>query len=534
MLKTNSKSYAWVRDYIESFGWKLLSPESAYSGWSNAMRMRCRCGKEVLKAPSLLAKAARCSTCRGGTYDDAVKLLREAGWKPLFSREDYTGISRKHKAQCPCGNITTKEPSFAAKHPGCSQCRLQRASVGRRTGTYDEAVAEFRKHGWKPLFERADYAGWGAKLRGICSCGATSEKSPSLISKAPGCLSCMSAKQAASKIAGSYAEAVTLLNSIGWKAQFKESEYEGISKYVKVQCKCGNKLEIRLQRLPKSGTCAACKHTAVANQRSVTTRDGKFNNIGEAASYYGINRGSLTSRLRMGWSDEEACGLVPREIDRASRDPEATGCIYRIRNTINGLVYIGLTSVSPEARWKGHRRESRSKSTAPLHNAIREFGASSFEIVKLMDGRVADLPELERKMIRKYRSDEPRFGYNGCAGGGLGGPTLGHQVVYKRQSYVSRRSFADAIGASYELVRRLFAEGLTPHQVFKEAKKRSERGYHMKREIVVQGKRYASLKEACAALGVTHDAVQGRIRLGWPIERAFTPGKFTKATSPMR
>lgn len=33
--------------------------------------------------------------------------------------------------------------------------------------------------------------------------------------------------------------------------------------------------------------------------------------------------------------------------------------IYKITNSINGKVYIGLTTVTLEARWRGHIRDSR-------------------------------------------------------------------------------------------------------------------------------------------------------------------------------
>lgn len=331
---------------------------------------------------------------------------------------------------------------------------------------------------------------------------------------------------------GTYEEAVAAFEAIGWTPLFNPSDYLGVSKKLTAFCRCGAVVQVTLNKLSKHGNCVYCRRKNVANSLQLVTKDRVFRSIGEAARHYGINHGSLVSRLRMGWTHDEACGLKPRKIDTASRDPERPGFVYKIRNKLNGLVYVGLTSVSVAARWKGHLKAARSNSTSPLHCAIREFGKDAFEIACICSARIADLPELEHLAIEKYKSDKSKFGYNACPGGGLGGPMYGHEVVYKRKTYISRREFAEAIGVNYDLVRKLFRDGLAPSAVAKEGLRRSARGYHMQKEIKVHGRIYPSILQACKELRLSTARVRSRLSLGWTIDAAFSDGVFTRATSP--
>jgi hypothetical protein len=335
------------------------------------------------------------------------------------------------------------------------------------------------------------------------------------------------------KLTSTYEDAVAILKSMGWTALFKKSEYRGVARVHSARCACGNITSFRPNRPSKTGRCIKCKtDSAPPNSRKVVTQHGTFPSISAAARHYGINVGSLVSRFRMGWSDEEACELVPRIIDQSSRDPQALGFIYRIKNVDNGMLYVGLTSNSVENRWKGHQREARYGSSAPLHQAIRKFGKAAFKIDTLIQATVAELPALERKAIHHYGSDDPLRGYNGCPGGGLGGPSLGHMVKYAGRKFVSRKAFADHLGLNYELVRKMFSEGKTPRQIALHGKQRSGTGSHCRKQVVVAGKTYSSIKEACEALGTNISKVNWRLRNGWSKEDAWNPANFTRSTSP--
>lgn len=86
--------------------------------------------------------------------------------------------------------------------------------------------------------------------------------------------------------------------------------------------------------------------------------------------------------------------------------------IYLIKNNINGLVYVGCTSMPVAMRWDNHRPNQRTA----IGRAMREHGRKSFEFSVLATaGSRLDATQAERKWIADLRANQPRHGYN-CPG----------------------------------------------------------------------------------------------------------------------
>jgi len=91
--------------------------------------------------------------------------------------------------------------------------------------------------------------------------------------------------------------------------------------------------------------------------------------------------------------------------------------IYKITNTINGKVYIGKTEGTLQNRWQAHK-DARRYSLCALHNALRKYGIGSFTIKKIFTAESSELlNRAECNFIRKYQSNNPKFGYNMTPGG---------------------------------------------------------------------------------------------------------------------
>ena len=93
--------------------------------------------------------------------------------------------------------------------------------------------------------------------------------------------------------------------------------------------------------------------------------------------------------------------------------------VYKITNTINGKVYIGLTTLTLEYRWKRHLTEGRNpKNKKHLYLAMRKYGEEAFkpEIIAETDN-FETLGKMERYYIRSYDSTNPDKGYNLTRGG---------------------------------------------------------------------------------------------------------------------
>lgn len=92
-------------------------------------------------------------------------------------------------------------------------------------------------------------------------------------------------------------------------------------------------------------------------------------------------------------------------------------CIYKITNLKNNKLYIGLTTVSIEQRWRGHVTQANIGNQKPLYKAIRKYGIENFVIESIYETEsFEELGNAERWYIQQYNTMVPN-GYNLSAGG---------------------------------------------------------------------------------------------------------------------
>ena len=101
------------------------------------------------------------------------------------------------------------------------------------------------------------------------------------------------------------------------------------------------------------------------------------------------------------------------------------GSVYKITNSVNGKVYIGLTTSYVSDRWYQHKRAVSQGCNSALYSAIRKYGIDKFSIETIAAPiDVRHLPELETLLIKQYGS-YGLAGYNMSYGGENGiGRTL--------------------------------------------------------------------------------------------------------------
>jgi len=94
--------------------------------------------------------------------------------------------------------------------------------------------------------------------------------------------------------------------------------------------------------------------------------------------------------------------------------------IYRIRNVVNGKVYIGQ-SANLAIRIRNHFVYLRGGYHKNLHLQLsyKKYGEENFESCFLEETYEDMLDIRERAWIRYYKSDQPKFGYNLETGGNL-------------------------------------------------------------------------------------------------------------------
>ena len=81
----------------------------------------------------------------------------------------------------------------------------------------------------------------------------------------------------------------------------------------------------------------------------------------------------------------------------------------------NGKAYVGITRQEPKVRWGGGNGYVRNEY---MHRAIKKYGWENIEHIILFDGlSEEDACEIEKSLIKKYRTNEKEFGYNIESGG---------------------------------------------------------------------------------------------------------------------
>lgn len=95
--------------------------------------------------------------------------------------------------------------------------------------------------------------------------------------------------------------------------------------------------------------------------------------------------------------------------------------IYKITNTINNKLYIGLTSVSLRERWTNHKSNCRNplKYTSALYCAIRKYGIENFTIEQIDTADSLEELNIKEQVYIKALNTLAPNGYNLDNGGGV-------------------------------------------------------------------------------------------------------------------
>ena len=90
-------------------------------------------------------------------------------------------------------------------------------------------------------------------------------------------------------------------------------------------------------------------------------------------------------------------------------------CVYIHKNKINGKVYIGQTCQVPEYRWN---HGNGYKLSTQFYTAIQKYGWDNFEHQILYTNlSLEEANKIERDLIARYQSNNPKYGYNSDFGG---------------------------------------------------------------------------------------------------------------------
>lgn len=174
-----------------------------------------------------------------------------------------------------------------------------------------------------------------------------------------------------------------------------------------------------------------------------------------------------------------------------------TYCVYSHKNKTNGKIYIGLTSMKPEERWrngKGYHKGTH------FRNAIDKYGWDGF-IHKIIKNNLTkeEAEYWEQYYIALYNLTDRRFGYNMSSGGEAGG---GHpQTEETRRKIGENGCHIGMTGKKHsENTKKRMSESQMGHPVSEETRKKISEGHRRLRNREVYCEEidcvFASLDEA--------------------------------------
>lgn len=142
--------------------------------------------------------------------------------------------------------------------------------------------------------------------------------------------------------------------------------------------------------------------------------------------------------------------------------------LYKITNSVNGKLYIGISN-NPQARKNQHwnfENRFNGKTISILYQAMRKYGLDKFSFEIICVGTKEYILDLEIKAIALYRTTEKEFGYNIKPGGEGGRGYSIRSSARDKPTYVSgfwfpnRRTALRTLNMSADVYKKRSTKGI--------------------------------------------------------------------------
>jgi group I intron endonuclease len=136
--------------------------------------------------------------------------------------------------------------------------------------------------------------------------------------------------------------------------------------------------------------------------------------------------------------------------------------VYKIVNSINSLVYIGITSVSLEERFSWHKRDYKRNLRRKLYSAFAELGVENFQIILIEKCTEEVVKNREEFYINFY--DSYHNGYNSSPkSGGVKFHTEETKILMSKKA--TGRKASDTTKEKISKASRNFWDNITAEQM---------------------------------------------------------------------
>lgn len=381
--------------------------------------------------PGHHAKGVGCAKCSFDkakiTYGDFINKARNRnGDRYDYSRipDPFPGSTTKLIIRCKEHDVWFEQLSNAhlKGHAGCTECKSQiqrgpSSSRGRKTST-EEATENFVNraqavHQLRYSYSKSIYKNSSVEIVITCPDHGDFRQLPSNHLKGSGCPICAIEERR--------------------EGTFKEKcAAAGVNYYRALKRREAGMPD---EKILQDGYVRSEKVTGTA----VTVHGVYYPNIAEACR---ILEPAASGTTILRWIEG---GMSPEEaFDKVPNPGYANGIIYKITQVSTGKMYVGLTIMEIDERWKYHQEQAAAKnikSDKSLHHAIRSAGSTDFLIEQIDTGQAkSDLEGKEVYWIEKIGTLHPA-GFNLNKGGASGGSTPIATIVDKKR-FKSRKAAA--------------------------------------------------------------------------------------------
>lgn len=219
-------TYEFVKKYIESFGYKLLSTE--YINALTKLRVKCPQGHEYEVVFNNFKKGQRCSRCQGiirYNYQEVKDYIKSFNYELLSNENEYKNSKTKLLIKCPLGHEYETTFDHFKRGNRCPYC------YGNVKYTIEEVKEYIESFRYKLLSE--EYINAHEKLEIKCSKGHKYNASFSDFKQGRRCPYC------SENIKYTYDEVKNYIESFNYK--LLSTEYINANKHLLVQCPNGHK-----------------------------------------------------------------------------------------------------------------------------------------------------------------------------------------------------------------------------------------------------------------------------------------------------
>lgn len=192
--------------------------------------------------------------------------------------------------------------------------------------------------------------------------------------------------------------------------------------------------------------------------------------------------------------------------------------IYKIKNLVNGKVYIGQTTKSPNTRFTQHKSRLRRNihDNQHLQFAWNKYGKHNFIFEAIDSGEhIFCLDNLERYWIRLFDSMNPNNGYNKQSGGyNRRVNSTETRLKISRSNTGKKRTEEVRQNMSIRRMGNCYAKGHKMTDASRKQMSLSKLSANVSRKVVIDivtGETFLSVKHAAEAIGMKYSTLRGQL-----------------------